>query len=60
MLAFQRAREWARAFVASSIFIVGLLTTIAACLYPNLLPAREGDPNSLTIDNAGAVMASLG
>jgi len=54
MFVFQRAREWLRAFVASSLFIVGLLTTMAAGLYPNLLPAREGNPNSLTVDNAAA------
>jgi cytochrome bd-type quinol oxidase subunit 2 len=30
---------------------VGLLTTAAAGLYPNLLPAREGHLHSLTIDN---------
>jgi cytochrome d ubiquinol oxidase subunit II len=54
MLVYQRAREWARAFYASCLFIVGLLTTMAAGLYPNLLPAREGNPNSLTIDNAAA------
>ena len=46
--------EWARAFAASSLFIVGLLTTMAAGLYPNLLPAREGHANSLTVDNAAA------
>lgn len=54
MFYFQRAKEWARAFVASSLFIVGLLTTMAAGLYPNLLPAREGNPHSLTVDNAAA------
>ena len=54
MLAFQRAREWARSFYASCLFIAGLLTTMAAGLYPNVLPAREGNPNSLTIDNAAA------
>ena len=27
---------------------------MAAGLYPNLLPAREGNPNSLTVDNAAA------
>ena len=54
MFVLQRAGEWARAFAASSLFIVGLLTTMAAGLYPNLLPAREGDPHSLTIDNAAA------
>jgi cytochrome d ubiquinol oxidase subunit II len=54
MFAFQRARDWARGFLASSLFIVGLLTTMAAGLYPNLLPAREGNPNSLTVHNAAA------
>jgi cytochrome bd ubiquinol oxidase subunit II len=54
MFVFQRAGEWARAFVASSLFIVGLLTTMAAGLYPNVLPAREGNPHSLTVDNAAA------
>jgi cytochrome d ubiquinol oxidase subunit II len=41
-----------RAFLCSALFIVGLLTTIAAGLYPSVLPAREGDPFGLTIDNA--------
>jgi cytochrome d ubiquinol oxidase subunit II len=54
MFASQRSRDWARSFYASCLFIVGLLTTTAAGLYPNLLPAREGNPNSLTIDNAAA------
>jgi cytochrome bd ubiquinol oxidase subunit II len=54
MFIFQRAKEWARAFAASSLFIAGLLTTMAAGLYPNLLPAREGNPHSLTVDNAAA------
>jgi cytochrome d ubiquinol oxidase subunit II len=54
MWIYQRAGEWLRAFYASCLFIVGLLTTMAAGLYPNLLPAREGNPNSLTIDNAAA------
>jgi cytochrome d ubiquinol oxidase subunit II len=51
---FHRAQDWARAFAASSFFIVGLLTTMAAGLYPNLLPARDGQPHSLTVDNAAA------
>jgi cytochrome bd ubiquinol oxidase subunit II len=51
MFAYQRRESWGRAFVASSLFIVGLLTTMAAGLYPNLLPAREGNPHSLTVDN---------
>jgi cytochrome d ubiquinol oxidase subunit II len=49
-----RRGAWARAFVGSGAFIVGLLTTMAAGLYPVLLPARSGNPNSLTIDNAAA------
>jgi cytochrome d ubiquinol oxidase subunit II len=54
MFSYQRAREWSRSFYASCLFIAGLLTTMAAGLYPNVLPAREGNPNSLTIDNAAA------
>ena len=54
MFVFQRRDACGRAFAASCAFIVGLLTTMAAGLYPNVLPAREGNPNSLTIDNAAA------
>ena len=49
---YQRRALWFRAFIASCLFIVGLLTTMAAGLYPNVLPARDGHPHSLTIDNA--------
>jgi cytochrome d ubiquinol oxidase subunit II len=51
---YQRRGLLLRAFFASSAFIVGLLTTMAAGLYPNVLPARDGDPYSLTVDNAAA------
>jgi len=51
---YQRAGDWARGFYSSCVFIAGLLTTMAAGLYPNVLPAREGNPHSLTIDNAAA------
>jgi cytochrome d ubiquinol oxidase subunit II len=54
MLVYQRRALWLRAFAASSAFIVGLLATMAAGLYPNLLPARDGSRYSLTIDNAAA------
>ena len=50
----QRRERWARAFTTSSLFIVGLLTTMAAGLYPNLLPARHGQAHSLTVHNAAA------
>jgi cytochrome bd ubiquinol oxidase subunit II len=54
MFVFQRGDAFGRAFVASCAFIVGLLTTMAAGLYPNILPAHDGHPNSLTIHNASA------
>jgi cytochrome bd ubiquinol oxidase subunit II len=52
MRIYQTREEWLRAFTASGLFIVGLLTTMAAGLYPNVLPARQGDPFSLTVHNA--------
>jgi cytochrome d ubiquinol oxidase subunit II len=54
LLVWQRRRLWGRAFLASSAFILGLLITMAAGLYPDLLRAREGNPNSLTVHNAAA------
>jgi cytochrome d ubiquinol oxidase subunit II len=51
MFVLQRSARWGRAFIASSLFIVGLLSTMAAGLYPNVLPALEGQPHSLTVDN---------
>src|SRR5690242_8594717 len=45
-----RHGSWARAFAASSCSIAGLLTTVAASLYPDVLPART--PRfSLTVTN---------
>jgi cytochrome d ubiquinol oxidase subunit II len=52
LFVYQRRGLWGRAFTASSLFIVGVLTTAAAGLYPNILPAREGAPGSLTVENA--------
>jgi cytochrome d ubiquinol oxidase subunit II len=53
-LVAQRRGEWGRAFAGSSLFIVGLLTTMAAGLYPYVLPAREHKPFGLTVDSAAA------
>ena len=53
-LTAQRRADWGRAFAGSSLFIVGLLTTMAAGLYPYVLPAREHRPFGLTVDNAAA------
>jgi cytochrome d ubiquinol oxidase subunit II len=50
--AFQHAGRWGRAFFASSLFIVGMLTTMAAGLYPNILPAHDNRPFGMTIHNA--------
>jgi len=54
LFAWQRRQLWGRAFLASSAFIVGLLITMAAGLYPDVLRAREGNPNGLTVHNAAA------
>ncbi len=52
MIVYQRADQWLKAFIASSLFIVGLLTTMAAGLYPNVLPAHDNKPFGLTVHNA--------
>jgi cytochrome bd ubiquinol oxidase subunit II len=54
MIVYQRAGEWLRAFLASGLFIVGLLTTMAAGLYPNVLPAHDDKPFGLTVHNAAS------
>ena len=50
MLAF-RARQDGRAFLFSSLAVVGLAATAGTALYPNLLPAVD-TARSLTVDNA--------
>jgi cytochrome d ubiquinol oxidase subunit II len=55
----QRRALWGRAFAASGLFIVGLLTTAAAGLHPSILPARDGRPFGLTVHNAAAGHHSL-
>jgi cytochrome d ubiquinol oxidase subunit II len=50
----QRAGAWGRAFLASALLIAGLLSTAAAGLYPRILPARDGRPYGLTVDNAAS------
>jgi cytochrome bd ubiquinol oxidase subunit II len=53
-LAWQHSGSWRAAFAASCLAVAALLATAAAALYPNLLPAREGDPFSLTVHNAAS------
>jgi cytochrome d ubiquinol oxidase subunit II len=50
LLAF-RARQDGRAFLFSSLAVVGLAATAGTALYPNLLPAVD-TARSLTVDNA--------
>jgi cytochrome bd ubiquinol oxidase subunit II len=52
--AMAHAGAWPRALLGSSAVIVGLLTTMAAGLYPNVLPAHDGRPHGLTVDNAAS------
>jgi cytochrome d ubiquinol oxidase subunit II len=59
MLLSQRRGDWGRAFAASAGFIAGLLTTMAAGLYPSILPARDGHPYGLTVHSAAAGHHSL-
>ena len=54
MVIAHRRGLWGRAFVGSSLFIAGLLTTMAAGLYPYILPAHDGKPFGLTVDRAAA------
>jgi cytochrome d ubiquinol oxidase subunit II len=55
----QAQGRWGRAFAANCAAILALLATLAAGVYPDLLPARQGRPFSLTIDNAAAAAHSL-
>ena len=55
----QRRGDWGRAFAGSSLFLVGLLTTMAAGIFPYVLPAREGDPYGLTAHGAAAGQNAL-
>jgi cytochrome d ubiquinol oxidase subunit II len=50
----QRTGRWGRAFVASSAFIAGILATMAAGLYPSILPAHQHRPYGMTIYNAAS------
>jgi cytochrome d ubiquinol oxidase subunit II len=59
LFVYQRRRLWRRAFLSSSCFLIGLLGTAAAGLYPYILRAREGNPHGLTVDAAAAGHDSL-
>jgi cytochrome d ubiquinol oxidase subunit II len=59
MLVYGRRGDAGRAFAASAAVIVGLLTSMAAGLYPNVLPAHDGKPFGLTVNGAAAGHHSL-
>lgn len=54
-----RRREWAGVFVANSLLICALVATMAAGLYPWILPAHDGHPYGLSVHNAAAGHHSL-
>lgn len=57
---FRRRDEDLRAFLASSAWILGILVSVAAGLYPELLPARPGsDHPGLDVFNAASPRGSL-
>jgi cytochrome d ubiquinol oxidase subunit II len=59
VFALQRAGSWRRAFLASCAFVAGLLATVGAALYPDLLPARKGGAFPLTVHNAASSEQAL-
>jgi cytochrome d ubiquinol oxidase subunit II len=60
MLAFGRGRNDTRCFVASSIYIGGMLASTAFGLFPKVLPASTDPSYSLTVYNTAAGSYGLG
>jgi cytochrome d ubiquinol oxidase subunit II len=57
---YQRRADDTRAFLGGAALIVGTIASVAAGLYPFLLPAREGSPHpGLDIYNAASPARSL-
>ena len=54
ILWFNRTRQEAAAFASSCAYIVGMLTSVAFSLYPNVLPASTNPFFNLTIANSKA------
>jgi cytochrome bd ubiquinol oxidase subunit II len=55
VVVFHRRLDELRTFLSSALFIVGILTSAAAGLYPRLLPALAGSPHaSLDIYNTAS------
>jgi cytochrome d ubiquinol oxidase subunit II len=60
MFYYTRAGRDARAFIASSVFIGGMLASTAFGLYPNVLPASTHPAYSLTVYNTMTSHYGLG
>ena len=58
-IAFRRRKRDLAAFVASSVFLLGMMLTVAFSLYPTVLPSSTDPSRSLTIHNASAPPAGL-
>jgi len=54
MLWFIRKQDELKSFLASCVYIVGMLTSAVFGLYPLILPASTNPAYSLTVDNAKA------
>jgi cytochrome d ubiquinol oxidase subunit II len=48
----QARAQWGRAFTANSVGIAAVLATMAAGLYPWILPSHQGRPYGLSVHNA--------
>jgi cytochrome d ubiquinol oxidase subunit II len=54
MFWFIRRQDELKSFLASAVYIVGMLTSVVFGLYPLVLPACTSAANALTVDNAKA------
>ena len=54
MLLFLTRADAAKAFLASCLYIIGMLTSVVFGVIPNVLPANSDPQLSLTITNASA------
>jgi cytochrome bd ubiquinol oxidase subunit II len=59
MRRFGAAKSDARAFLASCVYLVGMLTSVVFGVYPNVLPANTNPAYSLTVENAKAAEYGL-
>lgn len=56
---FARTKEDGRAFCASCVYLVGMLTSVAFSLYPRVLPSSSSPLLGLTVENSQAAAYGL-